>query len=65
MAHAGFRNGTGETPRCIAEKISRDEDNVCRGLIIEYDKISIGEMSYYNVGNDTAEIGIKVSKKSE
>ena len=60
MAHAGFPNGTGETPQCIAEKISKDEDNVCRRLIIEYDKIPIGEMSYYNIGNDTTEIGIKI-----
>ena len=74
MAHAGFPNGTGETSQCIAEKISKDEDNICRRLIIEYGKMPIGEMSYYNVGNDTAEIGIKfaiflnktkVSEKSE
>lgn len=60
MAHAGFPNGTGETPQCIAEKISKDKDNVCRRLIIECDKNPIGEMSYYNIGNDTAEIGIKI-----
>lgn len=57
MAHAGFPNGTGETSQGIAEKISKDEDNTCRRLIVEYDKIPIGEMNYYNVGNDTAEIG--------
>ena len=60
MAHAGFPNGTGETSQCIAEKISKDDDDICRRLMIEYDKIPIGEMSYYNVGNDTAEIGIKI-----
>lgn len=65
MAHAGFPNGTGETSQCIAEKISKDEDNICRRLIVEYDKIPIGEMSYYNVGNDTAEIGIKICDFSE
>lgn len=65
MAHAGFPNGTGETPHAIAEKISKDEDDVCRRLIVEHDKMPIGEMSYYNVGNDTAEIGIKICDFSE
>lgn len=60
MAHAGFPNGTGATTQCIAEKISKDDDDICRRLIIEYDEIPIGEMNYYNVGNDTAEIGIKI-----
>ena len=60
MAHAGFPNGTGETSQYIAEKISKDKDNICRRLIVEYDKIPFGEMSYYNVGNNTAEIGIKI-----
>lgn len=27
MAHAGFLNGTGETSQCIAERVSKDEDN--------------------------------------
>lgn len=35
-------------------------DNICRRLIAEDDKIPIGEMSYYNIRNDTAEIGIKI-----
>lgn len=65
MAHAGFPNGTGETPHTIAEKISKDEDDVCRRLIVEHDKMPIGEMVYYNVGNDTAEIGIKICDFSE
>ncbi|MCI9532446.1 MAG: GNAT family N-acetyltransferase [Lachnospiraceae bacterium] len=60
MAHAGFPDGTGETPLCIARKISEDVEGICRRLIIEYDRIPIGEMSYFNVGNDTAEIGIKI-----
>ena len=60
MAHAGFPNGTGETTQCIAEKISKDDDDICRRLIIAHSKIPIGEMSYYNVGNDTVEIEIKV-----
>lgn len=60
MAHAGFPLGTGETPEKIAEKISKDSDEKCRRLIIEFDNNPIGEMSYYNVGDDTAEIGIKI-----
>lgn len=68
MAHAGFPNGTGESSQDIAEKISKDDDNICRRLIIEHENIPIGEMSYYNAGNDTAEIGIKIcdfSKQSK
>ncbi len=60
MAHAGFPNGTGETAQDIAEKISKDDDDIGRRLILEYDKIPIGEMSYRRVGKDTAEIGIKI-----
>ncbi|MCM1489118.1 MAG: GNAT family N-acetyltransferase [Firmicutes bacterium] len=65
MAHAGFPNGTGEKPKCIAKKISKDDDKACRRLIIEDDGIPIGEMCYYNVGNDTAEIGIKICNFSK
>ena len=65
MAHAGFPNGIGETSQCIAEKISKDDDGICRRLIIECDKIPIGEMNYYNVGNNTAEIGIKICDVSK
>lgn len=60
MAHAGWPNGTGETEEEIAEKISKDCDDIHRRLIIELDNISIGEMNYRNLGNCVAEIGIKI-----
>lgn len=60
MAHAGFPNGTGQTPECIAESLKKDADNVCRRLIIELDNVPIGEMVYRNMGGNTAEIGVKI-----
>lgn len=60
MAHAGFPNGTGETPKMIADSLKQDTDDTHRRLIIELDEIPIGEMSYSNVGNDTAEIGVDI-----
>lgn len=60
MVHAGFPNGTGQTAESIAEKISTDSDDNHRRLIIELENIPIGEMNYRNVGESTAEIGIKI-----
>lgn len=60
MAHAGFPNGTGQTPENIAESLKKDADNVRRRLLIELDNIPIGEMVYRNIGNGTAEIGVKI-----
>lgn len=60
MAHAGFPNGTGQTVEEIASSIKSDTDDSRRRLIIELDQIPIGEMVYFNQGNGTAEIGIKI-----
>lgn len=60
MAHAGFPNGTGEAAESIAERIAQDRDDVHRRLIIELDNVPIGEMNYCNVGDKTAELGIKI-----
>ena len=60
MAHAGFPNGTGQTPNNIAQSLLTDSDQTHRRLIIEIDTVPIGEMNYRNKGNDTAEIGIKI-----
>ena len=60
MAHAGFTRGTGETPEQIAAKLSKDKDGECRRFIIEYRGIPIGETSYRNVGDRTAEIGVDI-----
>lgn len=64
MAHAGFTRGTGETPRQIAAKLSDNKDGECRRFIIEYRGIPIGETSYCNVGNQTAEIGIDICNET-
>ncbi|MBR4865066.1 MAG: GNAT family N-acetyltransferase [Clostridia bacterium] len=60
MAHAGFPLGLGTTPEKIAADISTDRDDTRRRLILELSDTPIGEMSYRNLGNGTAEIGIKI-----
>ena len=60
MAHAGFPNGLGTTPEHIREEIADDTDDTKRRLIIEYKGTPIGEMSYYNLGGNVAEMGIKI-----
>ena len=68
MAHAGFPNGTGETPAGIAERIGTDTDEH-RRLIIELAHRPIGEMNYTRhpdqESKKTAEIGIKICDFSE
>ena len=63
MAHAGFPNGLMTTEEKIINDISSDSDETRRRLIIEIDNTPAGEMSYRNVGNDTAEIGIKICEQ--
>ncbi len=65
MAHAGFPNGLSITDEQIASELSKDTDDTCRRLIIEANGHPIGEMSYRNKGNLTAEIGIKICESSE
>ena len=60
MAHAGFPNGLGTTVEKIQEQIAYDSDSSKRRLIILYKGSAIGEMSYYNLGNNIAEIGVKI-----
>ena len=60
MAHAGFPNGTGETADEIAQKIAGDDDSLHRRLILEVEGAPIGEMNYRNLGDGSAEIGIKI-----
>jgi RimJ/RimL family protein N-acetyltransferase len=60
MAHAGFPNGLGITAENIAEDLKRDSDFKGRRFIIENEGNHIGEMSYYNKGDNKAEIGIKI-----
>lgn len=60
MAHAGFPKGLNVTDKEIANQISEDTDETRRRLIMEISNIPVGEMSYYNKGSGTAEIGIKI-----
>ncbi len=60
MAYAGFPLGLGTTAEEIESQIAPDTDETRRRLIIEYRGVRIGEMSYRNLGNRTAEIGIKI-----
>ena len=60
MAHAGFPNGLSITDDEIKEDLAAGSDEVGRVLIIEVDSLPVGEMNYRNIGNFTAEIGIKI-----
>jgi RimJ/RimL family protein N-acetyltransferase len=63
MAHAGFPNGLNITKDEIADKLRTQEKHIRLILIVEDQ--AIGEMSYRNVGNKTAEIGIKICEKTK
>lgn len=60
MAHAGFPNGLGTTAEAIEKQIVKEEDDIGRTHIIEYNSRPIGEMNYRRVSGNTAEIGIKI-----
>ena len=60
MAHAGFPNGLGTSADIIREQLSEDTDDTRRRLVIEYQDKLIGEMSYTNIGDNTAQMGIKI-----
>jgi len=60
MAHAGFPNGLSITDDEIKADLAAGSDEAGRVLIIEADSQPIGEMNYRNIGNLTAEIGIKI-----
>lgn len=65
MAHAGFPNGLGTTCEQVARDLARCSDEARRVLIIEADGVPIGEMSYSNMGDGVAEIGIKICDASQ
>ena len=60
MAHAGYPKGTGELAPDIAQKIAGDTDATHRRLILEVEGWPVGEMSFRNLGDGSAEIGIKI-----
>ncbi|MFT4144786.1 MAG: GNAT family N-acetyltransferase [Mobilitalea sp.] len=65
MAHAGFPNGLGTSVEEIIQLLLTDKDEIHRLLIIEADELPIGEMNYRNMGNEIAEIGIKICDLSK
>ena len=64
MEHAGFPNGLCITVDKVREQLKEDSDDTHRRLIIEYNNTPIGEMNYNNMGNKTAQIGIKICEFS-
>ena len=64
MAHAGFPNGLGTSAAEIEKQIADDSDETRRRLIIEYNDVRIGEMSFYVFENHRYEIEIEDSVKS-
>lgn len=60
MTHAGFPKGLGTTVEKIQEDLKKDSDIAGRRLIIENNNRPIGEMYYKNLGDYTADIGIKI-----
>jgi len=60
MDHAGYPNGLGIDEASIVKQLASHTDDTYRRLIIEYKDHPIGEMSYRNMGNQTAQIGIKI-----
>lgn len=62
MAHAGFPLGLGTTPEKISADLKTDRDDTRRRLMLEYDDLPIGEMSYRMLEGKRAEIGIKICR---
>jgi len=60
MAHAGFPNGLGEALEDTIAGIKKNETYLSQRCIIEIDSVLVGEMSFYLLEGNTAEIGIKI-----
>lgn len=60
MAHAGFPKGLGITAEKIAADLVSDSDDTRRRLMLLWKGIPIGEMVYRNMGDGSADIGIKI-----
>ena len=60
MAHAGFPNGLGESLEDTIAGIKKNESYLSQRCIIEIDNVLAGEMSFYLLEGNTAEIGIKI-----
>ena len=65
MAHAGYPNGLNTTPEAIRASLMTDADGIHRRLIMEIDKVPVGEMNYRHQGDKKAIIGIKICEPSQ
>lgn len=61
MAHAGFPLGVNTTKEKVENTIAKNSE-LRELLIIEIDKIPVGEMNY-KIADDVAEFGIKICNK--
>lgn len=64
MAHAGFPKGLDTTAEKVAQDIAQDTDDMRRRLILLFREEPIGEMAYRNLGDQTAEIDIKICEQN-
>lgn len=59
MEHAGFPRGLGISEEEVVELLTDGDPNQHR-LILEVDSRPVGEMNYRDLGDGTAQIGIKI-----
>ena len=64
MFHAGFPFGINIKLEEIEGFIKKEKDENARTLIIEYDNLPIGEMSYRRLDDNVTEIGIKICNEN-
>lgn len=60
MAHAGFPNGLGQSLEETENEIRGYEGKLSQLCILEIDGVAVGEASFGLIGDDAAEIGIKI-----
>lgn len=60
MEHAGFPNGLGQILEETTEEIRAYEGKLSQLCILEIDGVSVGEASFGLIGENVAEIGIKI-----
>lgn len=61
MVHVGYPNGLGTTPQAVLKDLNKWEAG-SELLILEVDKVSVGEMNYQTVKDGVAEIHIKICR---
>ena len=64
MAHAGFPNGLGQPLEETLAEIKENEQHLSQRCVIEIDNVLAGELSFRLLGDNVAEIGIKICEES-